>query len=122
MKAGQRLPRPIETNHWLVVRDLPIIRGGHHLHKVAHTFLQTQIHIIYIHINKHRYMHTYMHTVLWDTLRVVAIASHDDDEPSIYFGRRVRTGASPCMFAGVYIICSVCMYVCMYVIMIFATL
>jgi hypothetical protein len=57
-----------------------------------------------------------MHTVLWDTLRIAEIASRDDDEPSIYFGRwaasdekgreesagesRVRR-ASPCMYAGI---------------------
>ena len=43
---------------------------------VAHTFLPTWI-------------HTYIHTVLWNTLRIATIASHDDDEPSIKRERHV---------------------------------
>ncbi len=58
--------------------------------------------------------------MLWDTIRIATIASRDDDEPSIYFGRwaasdekgreenagesSVRTGATPCMYAGIYML------------------
>ncbi len=120
MKAWQRLSRPIETNHWWVVRDLPIIRVGEHLYKVANTFLQTQINVVYIHINKHTYKHTY--SVMGYSLDY---DNSDDDEPSIQFGRwaasdekrreenagesRARTKASPCMYAVMYAV----MYACM---------